>query len=69
MSIPTCASCKSTMFEVAEFTPDGYTYKLVAIHCKLCGAIATVIDFYNVNMQLDNLREMVEDIQRKVNKA
>jgi hypothetical protein len=68
MAVPTCPSCKSITFETSEFTPKPYKYKLLAVHCSVCGAIAAIIDYYNVNKQIDNLTETIESIQAKLNK-
>lgn len=66
MAVPVCPSCKSSLFETAEFTPQGYKHRLVSIHCSNCGSIAAILDHHNLSTRLDRLENLVESLKTKI---
>lgn len=50
MARPTCPkpNCSGTSFEARNIEPSGSTYRPTAICCSGCGAVVSVIDFFNI---------------------
>ena len=68
MAVPVCPSCKSSLFETAEFAPQGYRHKLLSIHCSNCGSIAGIVDPHSIGKQLDYLAELIEGLKTRIEK-
>lgn len=62
MAVPVCPSCKSSLFETAELTPQGYKHRLLSVHCTNCGSIAAVLDQHGIGARLDRLENLVESL-------
>lgn len=59
MAQPTCPKCDSRRFEVQVFEPLRSTFRLLCINCAQCGAVVSVMDFYNMG-------QMVRDLGKKL---
>jgi RNase P subunit RPR2 len=66
MAVPICPTCKSSLFETAEFTPQGYKHRLLSIHCSNCGSITAILDHHGMNARLDRLENLVESLKTKI---
>jgi hypothetical protein len=66
MAVPICPSCKSSLFETADFTPQGYRHRLLSVHCSNCGSIAAILDHHSDGKQLDHLANLVESLNARL---
>jgi len=55
MALPSCPKCDNRTFSLEEISPARSNYKFSAICCSHCGAIAGVVDFFNIGQLIHNL--------------
>lgn len=66
MAVPICPTCKSSLFETSEFTPQGFKHRLLSIQCSNCGSIAAILDYYGMSRQIDRVAGLVDTLQAKL---
>lgn len=61
-----CASCGSQEFEVVHATNlKGSERSLLFVQCSACGTVIGVLDFVNLSVQVNNIKE---DLRRTAEK-
>lgn len=56
------SNCNGTSFHMAEHTPSGSNYKLMAISCTKCGAVVNFHEYFNSGAKLVNIEEMLKKV-------
>ncbi|MHB1407154.1 MAG: hypothetical protein ACYCV0_16400 [Desulfitobacteriaceae bacterium] len=58
MAESTCARCGSTKFEMMHADKvEGATRPFLFVQCAECGAVAGVLDFINLGVQMARMKE------------
>ena len=67
MALPSCPKCNNHLFEIHQAEPSGSAYKLMFVQCSSCGAVAGVLDFFNIGAKLSKQDEALKKIARALN--
>jgi hypothetical protein len=57
--ISTCAKCGSHLFEIVEQSPANASYKLWFVQCSGCGNPISSKEYFNSNVQIDELKKKI----------
>ncbi len=57
MATPRCVKCDSTRFEATMLEPANSRFKLLAVHCASCGAVAGFMDYWNIGNYVKKIAE------------
>lgn len=52
-----CPKCERTTFELVEDAPAKSGYKMWYLRCSSCHTFLQALDYYNVNVQLDDIKK------------
>lgn len=67
MALSSCPKCDSHSFEMKVVEPRDSNYKLNFVQCASCGAVAGVLDYFNVGARLAKQDEALKKIARALN--
>jgi hypothetical protein len=62
----TCAKCGGSSFRIATNEPRGSRYKLNFVECGGCGSPVGVIDYFNTGAQLEEQKQQIAQLERKI---
>lgn len=60
MAMPTCPHCKSHRLAITEDVPSGSSFRLLILHCGVCGAPFGALDFFNIGERLNEIEAKLE---------
>lgn len=65
MAISTCIKCghQPMRFELTEIEPFNSRYKMFAVQCMNCGAVAGVTEYRNTNVSIDALKKSLSEVE------
>ena len=61
-----CPHCEGSLFEVKEISPSGAAYVSLFIQCSGCGAPVTAQEYFNISALMENQKEQIAELSRKV---
>lgn len=61
--LSTCAKCGGHLFEIVEQSPSNANYKLWFVQCSGCGNPISSKEYFNSNVQINELKKKVTKIE------